>query len=139
MSEQVQLLNTSILARTRDVERLKRERRKKLNGEIRTIKPPPDLMATRDRVAQELLNLKGETQVVARVWKARCPVCGKAPHLWCIVDKATKEQSFQVRCVWNTLNPVSPGRCTFSSIPDPPIADSRAAVRAWTLAVTMLK
>lgn len=139
MSEQVQLLNTSILARTKDVERRKRERRKKLAAETIYRKPLPDAMMSFDPQTQELMNLKGETQIVARVWKARCPLCGKPPNLWCIVDKVTKKQSFQVRCVWNSFNPVFPKRCETPSIPDPPIADSRAAVRAWTLAVTMLK
>ncbi len=80
-----------------------------------------------------------ESRVVSWLRKNPCPVCGNQAYLLkLIIDGMSM---FQVCCMFNTpIKPHSvfnPLRCSQEPIPSSPVKDSRLAVRAWTLAVSL--
>ena len=85
-------------------------------------------------IVQDSLSLKNETAKVA-VIPFPCPVCGCSGELWVIDSPGQKEKLFQACCARNPWHKANIGeRCAMTPIPDPPINDSQAVVRAWRLA-----
>lgn len=79
-------------------------------------------------VSQWDFQFNDETKAVAFLKHNPCPLCNRVPALWRICSPGERP-TFQVRCT-------SYGKrgCKQAPVPDPPIEDSRGAVRAWSLA-----
>lgn len=101
---------------------------------MNVIVPPfyPQYLGIPD-VAQFEFALNDETKAVAFLKNQPCPLCRSSAMLWriCYPDR---KPVFQVRCSFSGWSLTAANGCSQAGIPDPPIEDSRGAVRAWSLA-----